>query len=112
MGLFTRTGLDARAAAALVEREEAIVLDVRERIEWAAGHVPGALHIPLADLDARIGELPKGRAIVAVCRTGSRSRWAVKDLRRAGYPAENLRGGLRAWMRADLPLEPHEGRVL
>jgi rhodanese-related sulfurtransferase len=112
VSLFTRSGLDAREAAALVECGEAVVLDVRERIEWNAGHVPGARHVPLDELGTRKSELPPGRTIVAVCRSGSRSRWAVKDLRRAGFTAENLRGGLRAWERAGLPLEPRGGRVL
>ncbi len=74
MGFFTRTGLDARAAAALVEREEAIVLDVRDDRVDGAGHVAGAVRIPLADSRPAREELPKGRTIVAVCRTGGRSR--------------------------------------
>ena len=96
MGLFTRSGLDARETAALVERGDGVVLDVRERIEWTAGHIPGALHMPLDELGARTVELPGERMIVAVCRSGNRSRWAVRDLRRAGFEVENLRGGMRA----------------
>jgi rhodanese-related sulfurtransferase len=79
-------------------------LDVREDDEWQAGHIDGARHIPLGELSSRVGELPKGRPIVAVCRSGSRSAAAVRGLKQLGYDAENLDGGVTAWSRAGLPL--------
>ncbi|MCC6223882.1 MAG: rhodanese-like domain-containing protein [Thermoleophilia bacterium] len=89
----------------------AVALDVRELDEWEVGRIAGALHIPVGELAARQGELPAGRPIVAVCRSGQRSAAVTEALLRAGYEAENLTGGLHAWVAAGLPLEPPGGRV-
>jgi rhodanese-related sulfurtransferase len=85
------------------------LLDVREDDEWAAGHIDGAQHIPLGELSARLGELPKDRTIVAVCRSGGRSEAAVRGLRKLGFQAENLEGGVNAWDRAKLALVDGSG---
>lgn len=87
------------------------VLDVRERREWRAGHVPGSTNIPLANLASHVQDLPAERTVVAVCRSGARSRSATAQLRRAGFDVLNLKGGLQAWQRAGLPLEPRNGKV-
>jgi len=92
-------------------RAEFHLLDVREDDEWTAGHIDGAQHIPLGELSARLGELPKERTIVAVCRSGSRSDAAVRGLRKLGFQAENLEGGVNAWDRAKLPLVDGTGRL-
>ena len=86
------------------------LLDVREDDEWQAGHIDGAKHIPLAELGERLSELPSGRRIVAVCRSGGRSGAAVRGLRKLGYDAENLDGGVTAWTKAGLPLVDGTGR--
>jgi rhodanese-related sulfurtransferase len=91
---------------------EADVLDVRERREWKAGHVPGSKNIPLSTLARRTHELPAQRTYVAVCRSGSRSRSATATLRGAGFQVLNLKGGMNAWHRAGLPLEPRNGKVV
>lgn len=112
MGLFGRKqGIDAGTAAELVASGEAVLLDVREQKEWDAGHAPAAIHIPLGQVPQRLSELPTDRRIVAVCRSGGRSSSATKALQRAGLEAENLQGGMAAWQRAGLPLEPTGGRV-
>jgi rhodanese-related sulfurtransferase len=85
------------------------LLDVREPDEWAAGHIAGAQHIPLGQLRERLGEVPKGKTILAVCRSGSRSDSAARGLRTLGYTVENLDGGVTAWKRAGLPLEGEGG---
>ena len=85
-------------------RSDLHLLDVREEDEWDAGHIEGAQHIPLGELAARLGEVPKGQTVVAVCRSGSRSDRAAKGLRLSGFEAENLEGGVTAWSRAGLPL--------
>ena len=103
--------IEARAAADLVERGEVLLLDVREHNEWRAGHAPAALHIPLGELAHRFEELPHDRRIVAVCRSGARSGHATQSLRRAGLQVENLSGGMKAWHREGLPLEPPGGHV-
>ena len=85
------------------------VLDVREPDEWQAGHIAGAQHIPLGQLRDRLDEVPKDRAILAVCRSGNRSGAATRGLRTLGYTVENLEGGVTAWSRAGLPLEATGG---
>src|SRR5713101_1882025 len=90
-------------------RAELHLLDVREDDEWTAGHIDGAQHIPLGELSARLAELPKERTIVAVCRSGGRSEAAVRGLRKLGFQAENLEGGVNAWDRAKLPLVDGSG---
>ena len=76
--------------------DDLTVLDVREPVEWDAGHVAGAVHIPLMDLPARLGELPDGRLLV-VCAVGARSARAVEYLLQLGHDATNLDGGLVEW---------------
>lgn len=111
MGLLRRIPeVDARCAADRLAGG-ALALDVREADEWEVGRIAGALHIPVGELVARQGELPAGRPIVAVCRSGQRSATVTEALIRAGYEAENLAGGLHAWVSAGLPLEPPGGRV-
>jgi rhodanese-related sulfurtransferase len=103
--------LDPRAAADRLAAGEAVALDVREADEWVAGRIAGAVHIPLGELVVRQDEIPEDRPILVVCRSGSRSAWAVGMLARAGYDAVNLGGGLQAWQAAGLPLEPPDGYV-
>lgn len=82
---------------------EVQLVDVREAHEWAAGHIEGALHIPMGELGDRREELADDRPIVAVCRSGARSGQVTAALQRAGYAAHNLEGGMQAWARSDLP---------
>jgi rhodanese-related sulfurtransferase len=73
--------------------------------------MPGAKHVPMGELGARTSELPRDTTIVAVCRSGNRSDFVTHALRDAGFRAENLEGGMLAWVRAGLPVEPPDGRV-
>ena len=100
-----------REAKPLLESGDALALDVREPYEWHRGHIRDALHIPLGELAARLHELPQGRRIVAVCRSGNRSGAVVAPLRQLGYDALNLSGGLLSWHASGLPLEPAAGGV-
>lgn len=95
-------------AVRMFNHEDALVLDVREQSEYADGHITKAKHIPLGQLKTRMTELEKfkGRPIVAVCRTGSRSSHACGMLRKAGFEnVSNLAGGIMAWEQAGLPKE-------
>jgi rhodanese-related sulfurtransferase len=87
---------------------DAVILDVREDDEWAAGHAPGAIHIPLGDLPSRLAELAEagnGAGPVAVtCRGGGRSSRAVAWLTQQGYDVANLEGGMKAWHAAGKPM--------
>jgi rhodanese-related sulfurtransferase len=84
------------------------VLDVREDVEWAHGHIEGATHIPLRELPARLHEVPEGRTVI-VCRVGSRSAQAVMYLRRQGHDVVNLAGGLYDWEAAGRPMVSETG---
>ncbi len=96
--------LDARAAAARALEKGAVLLDVRERSEWDAGHAPGAVHIPYEVLRERTHELPTDRPVVAYCASGVRSSLAASILESAGRDVANMRGGFTAWRNANLPL--------
>jgi rhodanese-related sulfurtransferase len=87
----------------------AMVLDVREHDEWAAGHVADSLHIPMGELGTRLGELSQDRPIVAVCRSGARSGTVTEALGGRGYDVVNLVGGLQAWAAEGLPLVADDG---
>jgi rhodanese-related sulfurtransferase len=83
-------------------RDEVQLLDVREPHEWAAGHIEGALHVPMGQLAAGQDQLATDRTIVCVCRSGGRSAAVAEALRRAGYEAVNLLGGMHGWAADDL----------
>jgi len=91
--LSVRALADLRSAGA-----DLVVLDVREPAELAICALEGALHVPMAEIPARTGELPLDRPLVVVCHHGVRSRAVVDFLRRAGFDnALNLDGGVDAW---------------
>lgn len=75
----------------------ALLLDVRNSDEFAAGAIPGAINIPLAELRGRIGELPRGGAVDVYCGVGQRGYYAVRFLRHNGLEARNLSGGIATW---------------
>ena len=92
----------------LINREKAVTLDVRETRELDSGKIPGAIHIPLSQLKARVAELEKfkERPIVVYCARGMRGRSAGSTLKGAGFGnLYNLTGGHKAWKDAGLPLE-------
>jgi rhodanese-related sulfurtransferase len=100
-------GVSCKDAVHLINRERAVVIDVRETAEFAAGHVVNAKNLKLADVEAGTG-LPKNKALplVLVCEGGAKSSRAVVALRKLGFEnARTLAGGLKAWREAGLPLE-------
>lgn len=100
--------LGTLGATHLVNHQDAVLLDVREPKEYEGGRLPNAVHIPLSQLDARVGELARftGRPVIAYCATGARARMAGVALQKAGFAAiYNLNGGFRAWKDAGLPVE-------
>lgn len=85
--------------------DDALVLDVREADEWAAGHAPGAVHVPLGEVPARLDELPEtDDPLPVICRSGGRSSRAVQWLMHQGFDVVNVDGGMRAWGQTDKPL--------
>src|SRR5690348_17148096 len=91
--------------------DEVQIVDVREPYEWDAGHISGALHVPLQALlsGSEQGKLDASRPVVAVCRTGNRSELATAMLRARGYDAANMEGGMEEWARDGLPFEAVDG---
>jgi rhodanese-related sulfurtransferase len=87
---------------------DGVLVDVREQDEWEAGHVEGALHIPMGELIARIGELPDERLFV-LCRVGGRSAQVVQYLVAQGRDAVNVDGGMYAWEAAGRPMVSAKG---
>ena len=77
--------------------EEIILLDVRTEGEYNAEYIPGAINIPLSDLENRIDELDSSKAIIVYCKTGSRSRTASETLAQRGFIVYNMEGGINAW---------------
>ncbi|MGH8866754.1 MAG: rhodanese-like domain-containing protein [Actinomycetes bacterium] len=86
-------------------RSELQILDVREPDEWAEGHIPDAVHIPMDQVPERLDELDRDRPVVAVCRSGRRSGEVVDYLSRLGISAENMPGGMVQWADQGLPIK-------
>jgi rhodanese-related sulfurtransferase len=91
----------------------AVLLDVREPDEWVAGHIAGAVHVPMNTVPSRLAHapdsLPADAPIVVICRVGARSAQVTAWLRSRGYDAVNLDGGMLAWTRAGRPIEADDG---
>ena len=90
-------------AFAAAHRDGAAVLDVRQPDEYEAGHVPGAVLLPLDQLGARIDEVPRDEHLYVICKSGGRSAAAVEALTGAGFSATNVAGGTLAWIDAGYP---------
>ena len=80
------------------------LLDVREDDEWAAGHAPDAVHVPLHTVPDALDRLPRDRPIAVICHVGARSAHAAAYLLSQGYDAANVAGGMDAWEAAGLPV--------
>lgn len=98
--------IDTHQARELAENG-ALLLDVREPNEWASGHIEGAIHIPLGDLDP--ASIPAHAPVVAVCRSGNRSSKAALKLLGSGRDVVNMAGGMKAWQNAGLPVVNDRG---
>jgi rhodanese-related sulfurtransferase len=101
-------GVSPAGAVLLMNREKAVVVDVCESSEFAAGHIVGAKNVPLGELEAKLGAAVKNKnlPVLLVCQTGARSGRAVAIAKKLGYEqAQSLGGGLAAWKAANLPVE-------
>jgi rhodanese-related sulfurtransferase len=101
--LFKRTKSTSLAPGDANTRTDLQIVDVRTLAEWRTGHVPGARHIPLAELPGHLGELADTQPIAFICQSGARSKRATKLAREAGLDVINIDGGMLAWKRAGLP---------
>jgi rhodanese-related sulfurtransferase len=102
--------LDPKRVAELIE-EGAELIDVRRDYEWEGGRIAGARHVEVNQLVAEADSIPKDRPVIFYCRSGSRSGMAAAAFREAGYDANNMAGGIEAWVEAGLPIEPADGEV-
>ena len=96
-----------QAATLMMNRENALVLDVRDAGEWNSGHIANARHIALGQLDKHVSEIEKYKQspVIVCCAMGSRAQTAVEKLRKQGFEKVfKLAGGLNAWSEAGLPL--------
>ena len=96
-------GADAMAAAG------ALLLDVREPDEWAAGHAAAAVHLPMGEIPDRAGELPTDRPIACICRSGARSGRVTAYLRAQGFDIVNVAGGMQGWAASGRPVVSDAG---
>lgn len=105
--MLTLMDVDVAEASRASEAGEALLLDVREDHEWALGHAPGAVHVPMGQL--RQDTVPRDRPVLAVCRVGGRSAAVAEALADLGYDVRNVTGGMQAWQSAGLPVVRDDG---
>lgn len=102
-----RNNISVNEATLLINRQDAVVVDVRETAEWSAGHIPNARHIALGQLAKHLSELDKfkDKPVIVVCASGNRSGTAGSVLMKNGFQqVYNLAGGIHAWSDAGLPM--------
>lgn len=106
-GQSDKSQLSPVDATLLINREDALVLDIRNQGEYAQGHIPNSRHIPVGDLERRLGELDKlkSRPVIVCCASGVRAKPAIETLRKGGFDkVYNIRGGVFEWEKAGYPL--------
>jgi NADPH-dependent 2,4-dienoyl-CoA reductase/sulfur reductase-like enzyme/rhodanese-related sulfurtransferase len=91
------TQVDVEAVLAAPADERPVLVDVRTPLEFARGHIPGAVNIPVDELRSRLGELPRNRDIAVYCQVGQRGYLATRVLRQAGFRAANIGGGYETY---------------
>jgi rhodanese-related sulfurtransferase len=105
---ITQETVSPKQASVMKSENKAVIVDVREDDEWKEHHIPGAIHIPLAQLDKRLQELNvyKNSPIITQCKAGGRSARAQQTLKTAGFSkVYNLEGGIQAWDKEGLTTE-------
>lgn len=100
IGYLSRLGIKQITPKELESKKGVVLLDVRTQKEFRKGHIPGAVHVPLADVGSKVKKLKKDKEIVVYCQSGNRSIWAIKRLIAMGYKnLYNLKGGYNAYKR-------------
>lgn len=103
----SKGSVDSTDATALINREEAVVLDVRSKADFAKGHIINSINIPINSFDSQLNLLEKHREkpIIVYCSSGAQSSQACSKLTKEGFEkVHNLKGGLMAWLNAGLPV--------
>ncbi len=100
LGVLGRWGIKQITPRELDQKKGMMILDVRSDKEYEEGHIPGAVHVQLADIGDKVKKLKKDKELVVYCRSGNQSIWAIKRLMGMGYKnLYNLKGGYSAWQR-------------
>lgn len=89
----------------------ATLIDVREPAEYDEAHVPGAVLVPLGELEARVADIPDDRPVAVICRSGARSMRACEWLATTGRDVTNVAGGTLAWIASGRPVDTGDGRA-
>jgi rhodanese-related sulfurtransferase len=99
-GYLGRLGIKQLSPREFDQKKGLAILDIRTTKEYEAGHIPGAVHVPLSDIGDKVKKLKKDKELMVYCNNGSRSIWAIKRLMGMGYKnLYNLKGGYLAWKR-------------
>jgi len=95
-----------QTVAEVKDRDDVLVLDVREDWEYNEKHIPGVLWMPMNTVSNRLSEIPKDKEVIVTCRSGNRSGQVVDFLRQQGFTnVHNMTGGIVAWESAGLPVD-------
>jgi rhodanese-related sulfurtransferase len=98
--------VDVDTVRTLQDNPDVFMLDVREPDEYAAGHIPGIVLIPMGEVAERLSEIPEDKTVIVTCRSGNRSGQIADLLREMGYAdVHNMEGGIVAWEEAGYPIE-------
>jgi len=98
--------VDVQTVAGIMNRDDVVLIDVREQSEYDESHIPGVALIPLGELAQRVDEIPTDKTVIVTCRSGNRSGQATDFLRQNGFDnVHNMDGGILAWQQAGLDVE-------
>lgn len=98
--------VDVQTVAGIMNRDDVVLIDVREQSEYDESHIPGVTLIPLGELAQRVDEIPTDKTVIVTCRSGNRSGQATDFLRQNGFDnVHNMDGGILAWQQAGLDVE-------
>jgi rhodanese-related sulfurtransferase len=99
--------VDVKETRQLVAAGEAMVIDVRDDVDWTSERIPGSSNFDPSEVGQRVDELPKDQRLLIVCERGDeRSRKVAAELRERGYDAAVIEGGMEAWREENLPMQP------
>ena len=98
--------ISAATTAQYQNRDDVLLIDVREQWEYDEGHIPGITLIPMSEIEGRLSEIPTDKEVIVTCRSGNRSSQVTSYLQGLGYDnVHNMEGGILAWQAAGLPVE-------
>jgi len=99
-GYLSRLGIKRLSPKEVDQKKGMVLIDIRTDKEYENGHIPGAVHVPLADIGDKVKKIRKEKELVVYCQHGNRSIWAIKRLMGMGYKnLYSIKGGYNAWKR-------------